>query len=73
MCIRDRAHLNHFLNFTFPKSNAITVNEVKFLKYDMLLAWGLTVNPPSVKIYRANVASSAANFVPVFNGFTFKF
>jgi len=34
----------------------------------MLLAWGLTSNPASVKIYRANSASEA-----VYNGFTFGF
>lgn len=34
----------------------------------MLLAWGLTTNPQSVKIYRANAAEE-----PIYNGFTFIF
>ena len=34
----------------------------------MLLAWGLTTNPQSVKIYRADSTG-----LPVYNGFTFKF
>ena len=49
-------------------TDALIVNPIQLASYDMLLAWGLTRNPLSVKLYRANSANEA-----VYNGITFRF